>query len=217
MRAIILAAGTGQRMGVGGIHKSLLRVGGKALITRNIEFLRELDLDITIVIGHQAKNFTGVFGNEATFVHNSRYRETGSLYSLWLANEVLQPKEDVVVVFADMYLSHVFPLLPNCAMVTTCYDGRGARVYLDKNRLVRRATAATDPDPNGVSFCGIACLSPSLIARLNTIRGWMKLPLAYGLVGCQTMQASVIAINVNTPEDLDFARKIHRRESVSTM
>ena len=212
MRAIILAAGMGQRVG-SDLHKSLLRVGDEALIARNIRLLRGLDLDITIVIGHQAENFTRVFGYDAAFVYNARYEETGSLYSLWLANEVLQPQEDVVVMFADMYLSHMFPLLSNWAMVTTGYDGRGARVYLDRSRLVKRATAATDPDPNGVSFCGIVRLSPHRISMSIHIRDFEVVPLAHGLLGCRTMLAPITAINVNTPEDLAFARKVHRNET----
>ena len=208
MRAILLAAGMGARMGTD-LHKSLLRVGDETLIARNVRLLKEIDADITIVIGHQAENFVGLFGNIATFVYNGRYKETGSLYSLWLAVNVLRPREDVVVAFADMYLSHVFPLLPNCAMVTSGYDGRGARVYLNSHRLVKLASAATDPDPKGVSFCGIARLSPLQIARSWALMDFESLPLAYGLVGCRTMLAPIIAINVNVPNDLTFAREVH--------
>ena len=208
MRAIILAAGMGARMG-GSTHKALLKVGRETLIARNVRLLRELNLDITIVVGHQARSFTQMLGCDATFVYNIQYKRTGSLYSLWLANELLQPKEDVVVVFADMYLSHIFPLLSNCAMVTVSYDGRGARVYLDKSRLVKRATMATDPDPNGISFCGVACLAPPQISRSSNIRDFETVPLAYGLEGCRTMLAPITAINVNTPDDLAFAREVH--------
>lgn len=208
MRAIMLTAGMGQRMG-GPVHKALLRVGDETLIARNIRLLRELNLDITIVVGHQAVDFIKLFGDVATFVYNARYEETGSLYSLWLAVNILRPEKDVVVMFADMWLGHVFPLLSNCAMITQGYDGRGARIYLDKDRLVKQATLATDPEPEGVSFCGLARLSPLQIARSWTLTGFENLPLAYGLVGCRVMTASTAAVNVNTPDDLAFAREIH--------
>ena len=208
MRAILLAAGIGARMG-GDIHKALLRVGKEALITRNIRLLKELEFDITIVVGHQAEQFIRAFDNDALFVYNRRYKETGSLYSLWQAISVSRLQEDVVVMFADMYLSHVFPLLPNCAMIRAGYDGRGARIYLDKDRLVKQATLATGPDPEGVSFCGLARLSPLQIARSWTLTGFENLPLAYGLIGCRTMLAPITAINVNTPDDLAFAREVH--------
>ena len=91
MKAIILAAGKGTRLnGVDLKPKCLFEVGGETLLSRQIAALRELQVnDIVIVLGFEAERIRRLYEHEATFVINSRFEETSSLYSLWLAKEHL--------------------------------------------------------------------------------------------------------------------------------
>ena len=92
MRGIILAAGKGSRLNgtIGDKPKCLLRVGGKTLVERQIEALEAVGItDIAVVIGCQADSVRRTCGPRITYIENSRYAQTNSLYSLWLARPLL--------------------------------------------------------------------------------------------------------------------------------
>jgi choline kinase len=92
MRGIILAAGKGSRLNgtIGDKPKCLLRVGGKTLVERQIEALEGVGItDIAVVVGCQANSVRRTCGPRITYIDNSRYAQTNSLYSLWLARPLL--------------------------------------------------------------------------------------------------------------------------------
>jgi choline kinase len=92
MRGIILAAGKGSRLNgtIGDKPKCLLRVGGKSLLERQIEALKSVGItDIVVVVGCQADTVRRTCGVRITYVENSRFAQTNSLYSLWLARPLL--------------------------------------------------------------------------------------------------------------------------------
>jgi choline kinase len=91
--AIILAAGSGTRMGTltADRPKALLEVGGVSLIDHQLGALHASGVrDITIVTGHMAHRLHEHLGRAVGFVHNPKYRKTNSLYSLWLARHLLR-------------------------------------------------------------------------------------------------------------------------------
>jgi choline kinase len=92
MRGIILAAGKGSRLNgtIGEKPKCLLRVGGKTLVERQIEALKAIGItEIAVVVGCQADSVRRSCGARITYVENSRFAQTNSLYSLWLARPLL--------------------------------------------------------------------------------------------------------------------------------
>jgi choline kinase len=92
MRGIILAAGKGSRLNgtIGDKPKCLLRVGGKTLVERQIETLKAVGItDIAVVVGCQAEAVRHSCGARITYIENSRFAQTNSLYSLWLARPLL--------------------------------------------------------------------------------------------------------------------------------
>jgi choline kinase len=91
MKGIILAAGRGARLngGNGDVPKCLVTLGGETLLSRNVRILRSAGLEeIVVVVGCAAaavrRSCSGV-----TFVENTRFAQTNSLYSLWLARTFL--------------------------------------------------------------------------------------------------------------------------------
>src|SRR5215203_1428507 len=102
MKAIILAAGKGTRLnGLDLKPKCLFEVGGQTLLKRQVEALREAHVnDIVIVLGFEAERIRRLYEHTASFVVNSRFEETSSLYSLWLAREHLL--EGFVVLNCDV-------------------------------------------------------------------------------------------------------------------
>ncbi|PYR37744.1 MAG: phosphocholine cytidylyltransferase family protein [Acidobacteria bacterium] len=92
MRGIILAAGKGSRLNgtIGDKPKCLLRVGGRTLVERQIDALQTVGIDdIAIVVGCQADHVRRVCGPGVAYIENTRYAQTNSLYSLWMARPLL--------------------------------------------------------------------------------------------------------------------------------
>src|SRR5215210_6923567 len=91
MKAIILAAGKGTRLnGVDLKPKCLFEVGGRTLLDRQVSALAEAQInEIVLVLGFEAERIRRLCGPATSFVINSRFEETSSLYSLWLAKEHL--------------------------------------------------------------------------------------------------------------------------------
>jgi choline kinase len=91
--AIILAAGNGTRMGAltADRPKAMLEVAGVSLIDRQLDALHACGIHhVTVVTGYMAHRLHHHLGGAVTFVQNEWYRETNSLYSLWLARDVLR-------------------------------------------------------------------------------------------------------------------------------
>lgn len=90
MQAVILAAGKGSRLGAGlnGKPKCLLEIGERTLLEHQIQTLRSLGIrDICIVVGYHKEMIVECLGDEYTFITNTNYAGTNSLYSLWLTRE----------------------------------------------------------------------------------------------------------------------------------
>ena len=91
MNAIILAAGKGTRLDGAAVKpKCLVEIGGSTLLHRQIDTLRSLDVrEIVVVVGFGAESIRDECDDQISFVENTKFGETSSLYSLWLAREHL--------------------------------------------------------------------------------------------------------------------------------
>jgi choline kinase len=103
MRAVILAAGSGSRLRpvIGPYPKCLAAIGGHTLLERQIAALRAHSVDaITVVVGYRRDAIEQVCGREVEIVYNPDFASTNSLYSLWLARDLLS--EGFVVMNSDV-------------------------------------------------------------------------------------------------------------------
>jgi choline kinase len=103
MRGIILAAGKGSRLNgtAGESPKCLVEVGGMTLLERQIRVLERAGIeDITVVVGCQADQVRQACGHKIAYVENTRYAQTNSMYSLWMARPLLY--EGFVVLNCDV-------------------------------------------------------------------------------------------------------------------
>ena len=103
MRAVILAAGAGRRLRpvIGPWPKCLAPVGGRALIEWQMSHLRDHAVEpITLVLGYRRETIEEVCGRDVEVVYNPSYATTNSLYSLWLARNLLS--EGFVVLNSDV-------------------------------------------------------------------------------------------------------------------
>lgn len=110
VRAAILAAGRGVRMG-GGTPKTLLRMeGGEPLLHHILEGLRSSGItDVLVVTGHRPNEVMDYVnerseGLEVAFVRNARYASWGNFHSVRVAIDQ-SPAADVLVVNSDVVVA----------------------------------------------------------------------------------------------------------------
>jgi len=106
--AIILAAGQGSRMGTltADRPKALLEVAGYSLIDRQIDAVTLSGIrNITVVTGYKRHVLHAHLGSRVSFIHNQRYSQSNSLYSLWLARHVV--RQGAIVLNSDILVSPV--------------------------------------------------------------------------------------------------------------
>ena len=106
--AVILAAGHGSRMGAltADRPKALLNVAGYSLIDRQLDALTLSGVtNITVVSGYKHHVLQQHLGSRVSYVHNERYQKSNSLYSLWLARDVL--RGGAIVMNSDILVSPV--------------------------------------------------------------------------------------------------------------
>ena len=102
MKAIILAAGMGTRLGdyTKNLPKGMLSFNNKSLIAQQVENLRKAGItDISIVRGYMADkiNIPGV-----KYYLNPIYDQTNMVETLFYAEQELDGKDDVLVCYADI-------------------------------------------------------------------------------------------------------------------
>jgi len=100
MRAIILAAGSGLRLGqhTKDIPKALLDLNGKSILERQISLLRQHGInEIFVVTGYQREKHTL---KDIEYIFNPRYTETEQLTSMMVARKKIF--DDVLVIFGDI-------------------------------------------------------------------------------------------------------------------
>jgi choline kinase len=87
MDAIILAAGSGKRLGTGR-PKCLALIGGRPLIEHQLDALAAAGVrNPIIVVGYKREQVRAAVGDRARIVVNERYARTNSMYSFLLARE----------------------------------------------------------------------------------------------------------------------------------
>ena len=100
MKAIIVAAGTGSRLGelAKDTPKSLLNVNGQSILERQISVFKKFGIsDITVIIGPHTEKFT--FKN-ISFIQDKNYLEHDILSSLMLARSIMH--DDIIISYGDV-------------------------------------------------------------------------------------------------------------------
>ena len=100
MRAIILAAGSGLRLGqhTKDVPKALLDLNGKSILERQISLLREHGVnEIFVVIGYKREKH---ILKDIEYIFNPRYSETEQLASMMVARTKIF--DDVLIIFGDI-------------------------------------------------------------------------------------------------------------------
>jgi len=167
MRAVILAAGRGTRLGAAsdGLPKCLLQIGGKPLIFHQLECLSDAGVSpVLMVVGYGADLVRETVGARAEYVFNSRYEATNSLASFLLAREWAKGGPLLVlnsdVLFDMEVLERVLKSgAPSIAYDSTSGDGREhMKVTLEAGRIMDMSKEVSSEKAGGENL-GLLTLS----------------------------------------------------------
>lgn len=162
----MLAAGVGRRLGDDADlpPKSLLSFGGKTLLQRHVEVLRERGVDqLTLVVGHREADLRDevarIDASEfVDFRRNPDYK-LGSLISLWTARGSIGDHDDVLIMDADvLYDPAVIDLLldaeePDCLLIDRAFEpgDEPVKVVIHEGKVVEFGKVV---DRTSVDFMG---------------------------------------------------------------
>ncbi|NWK01774.1 phosphocholine cytidylyltransferase family protein [Marine Group I thaumarchaeote] len=138
MKAIIVAAGTGSRLGelAKDTPKSLIDVNGQSILKRQISVFKKLGIsDITVIIGPHTEKFT--FKN-ISFIQDKNYLEHDILSSLMLARSIMH--DDIIVSYGDVIFDeHILQSLINFkGSIGLCIDLNWEKNYDGKKQELKQ-------------------------------------------------------------------------------
>ncbi len=176
MKAVILVAGIGSRIRplTDNNHKTLLKVGGgKPILQRMLENIQAVGIDeVAFITGYRAddiQNFVKEnFPNlKTTFIHNDKYLDTNTGYSVLLARDFVGNdtflKFDGDVVFEKAVLEKLIENpFENCLCIDTNInlEAEEVKVTLDDKGQVLEVGKKLDPHKASGESIGIEKLGP---------------------------------------------------------
>jgi choline kinase len=181
MKAIMLAAGIGSRLGQGEdfAPKVLLRFGGKTLLQRHIEILRQVGIrELVMGVGHQADRLTKAVADigAADVVRtgmNPHYKE-GPITTLWALREELMTDEPVLLMDGDvLYDRRMMERLIQSPVANCFLMDRGVepgeepvKICMRGERLVDFHKRPTEAHDYYGEWIGFLKLSPEMAGRV---------------------------------------------------
>jgi histidinol-phosphate/aromatic aminotransferase/cobyric acid decarboxylase-like protein/CTP:molybdopterin cytidylyltransferase MocA len=236
MKAIILAAGRGTRLGplTDHQHKSDLTVGGVSLLERIIESLVDFE-EIVVVTGYRAAEVESRLQAHprVRVVENPHFDTTGNLHSLALAFRDILPDGPVILIESDLvYSGAVLQRLlssphSNVALVAPYRTGMDGTVVVLEGSQVKRFVAShqqsSEADLEGhyktlnlyrfsASFCE-KTLKPMLEVYDRELAHTPYYEVLLGIIvylGQEVLHAEVIQdevwAEIDDPNDLALAR-----------
>ena len=181
MTAVILAAGIASRLRplTNNIPKSLIEVGGKALLQRILESLKQNGIRrIVLVTGYLSEMIESFvlllnLGIDIEFIDNPVFEQTNNNYSLWLSRPAVSGQGiillDADILFDQRILARLLASPHDDALIMRASNHLGheeIKCELNEDGAVARIGKHLDPKKSAGESLGIEKFSPSTTARL---------------------------------------------------
>jgi len=155
VQALILAAGTGSRLGkyTKENTKCMLEINGKTLITQALDRLNSVGIKkLILVVGYKKENLIQYVGDKyknitIEYVENPIYDKTNNIYSLYLAQDKLA-QDDTILLESDL-------LFEETILKNLINDPRENLAVVDKYQIWMDGTSVRlDEDNEIIGFYG---------------------------------------------------------------
>ena len=170
MQGVILAAGTGTRMGNIDVPKCLLEINKIPIIKHQINSFKKNGIeDILVVTGYKSELIHKLLNNQVQYIHNSKFNEMNNIYSVWLAIQKL--KDDFVCIYGDLMFNE--KILERCLeikseiglMVEPNTRDETMKVKIENQEIIAVNKKIEKKIANG-NFIGMAKFSKSVLKPL---------------------------------------------------
>lgn len=181
-RAVILAAGMGTRLrdAAADFPKGFLRLGERPIIEESIDALVQAGIDtIVIVTGHCAGHYEALAERRdglVRTVHNEAFAESGSMYSLYSARELID--DDFLLLESDLIyesraLAEILAHPADDAILLSGSTGAGDEVYVSAKDglLVDMSKDASRLTDIAGELVGVSKISEALFEIMLHIAG----------------------------------------------
>jgi len=182
--AVILAAGMGTRLRdeVENIPKGFLRLGQQPIIEESIERLVAAGIrDIVIVTGHCADHYERLAAGQdglVRTVHNPRFADSGSMYSLYCARDVIDDESFLLLesdlIYEPRALTELLVEPAADAILLSGPTGAGDEVWVetrDDNLVAMSKDRETLAGSVAGELVGISKISAELFTLMQEIAG----------------------------------------------
>jgi len=221
MKAVILAAGRGTRLGnlTEETPKPLMRVGRKCLIEYNISNLPKKVTGIIVIVGYMKEKIIQQLGQEfngrkITYIEQKKLLGTG--HAIHLCKDLLKEKF-LVMMGDDIYRSGDMEKCiqyENCIMVKKIKEKTtAAKVIIDRNGHLRDIIEGVS-EKNITINTGLYVLQPYFFEyKLVPIKNGKEFGLPQTIVKMSvdhkvTVEQTSFSVHINTIEELEAARKM---------
>ena len=180
MQAIILAAGTGSRLG-GDTPKPMIAIAGKPLIVRLIEQFHKFDIrTIYVVTGHQEQRIREALRNyQIETINNPFYQISDNMVSFWLGQLLIT--ETCMMAHADLILEDEIVEQISLAegdivlpMDTTTVDAESMKMSLENGTVVNLSKDIPLDQATGESIPLMKFSIPALSGLKTLIAQWLQ-------------------------------------------
>lgn len=239
MTAVILAAGIASRLRplTNNLPKSLIAIGGKALLQRNLESLQRHGIERCIIVTGFLHAMIESFVRslalrmEIAFIHNPIFERTNNNYSLWLARPALDGENilllDADILFDARILATLLASRHDDALIMRASDQLGQeeiKCELDSDGVVLKIGKHLDPKSAAGESLGIEKFSAAttralfdVLARRHVINEFYEASFQEVIDGGAKIYAVETGghpcMEIDTPEDLVAAEELAQQLS----
>ncbi len=235
--AVVLAAGISSRLRPLTDHKpkSLLEVGGKTLLGRNLDALQQNGIRrCVLVTGYlhtMVEEFvrSGGWTMEIDFLHNPVFENTNNNYSLWITRPAVLGNDmlllDADILYDSALLARLLESSHEDSLIMRRSDSLGheeIKCELDGDGIIRRIGKQIDPAKAAGESVGIERFSAGTTARLYDVLSRRHVHNEFYEASFQEMidggvrihaieSGELPCVEIDTPDDLAVAQELAHR------